>query len=355
MKTRNKRLSTIIITLYPVLGTLAQVTIGPMDMPQAGDSFSYSVSTDVFGEDPSLTGEDFEWDYSGLNELQSNSDAYLAVSETPVLYQFFFNNGFLYPEHEADFARAELDIDLGLLTLSDTYSYFKNDSEGLRNVGFGASINGLPVSVRNIPVDLIYEFPMSYGDSHTSSSTSSLEIPGIGYYSRELEREVEVEGWGTLTIPGGTYDVLKLRMTINTVDSLYLETTQQGISIPAPELTVFQWLTPQEIQPVLEINQQLGLTTLVKYKDDGISSLPESDDSNILLYPNPTSDVVFIRSDESTIDSYQVFDVNGRLLISEELQGSSNVEIPSVQLAPGLYYLTVVVDGVRSRSSFVKN
>ncbi|NNC83741.1 MAG: T9SS type A sorting domain-containing protein [Flavobacteriales bacterium] len=332
---------------------VAQVTMDASDMPSAGEQFPFAFS-DPVANDASLTGAGILWDYSDLNSTATGVDSFITVGETPFLFQFFFNNPILYPDHDADYARNDVDLDLGFISISDTYSYFKNDSEGLRNVGFGANVNGIPSSVRNIPPDWIYQFPLDYGDSHTSSSVSDLEIPGLGSYHRQVEREVSVEGWGTLLMPEGSYDVLKVRMIVNSIDSIYVESTQQGFAIPTPEQTIYQWLSPGVIQPLLEITQS-GFGETIRYRNAAPVGLEGSLAEYITVYPNPTRDYLVLHSKAQAIDGYAVFDSNGRSIIRRTTYGRYREELMVRNLARGEYFVLLQVGGNSYCSFFFKD
>ncbi|NND95120.1 MAG: T9SS type A sorting domain-containing protein [Flavobacteriales bacterium] len=333
----------------------AQVVIDSDDMPQVDDIFSFAFTSLPIGADASLTGENFIWDYSALSPEINQADTFIAVEDTPFLFQFFFNNAFLFPDHNADYALGEIDVDFGLITLSDTYSYFKSDSEGLRNVGFGANVNGIPSSVRNVPVDWIYEFPMEFGDSHSSYSEAELEVPTVGYYFRTQQRDVEVEGWGTLILPDGEYEVLKVKTILNGQDSIYLDLLEQGLTIPRPEEVRYQWLTPGEIQPILEVSQQLGFGAVVRYKASSPSTVLESESIDLRVYPNPTSEFLNLKSGQKGIDAYSIFDSNGRLVMKKRMNDSLEDQIVVRNFARGEYFILLDVDGRSYYSSFFKN
>lgn len=346
-----------LIFVLLVGGLTSQVTIGPGDMPEAGDFFHFTTSAGVpIGVDPAETGEGMTWDYSTLTPQLNDVDTFLAVSQTPFLYQFYFNNGFLYPDHHADHARKESDLDLGLVTITNMYSYFKNDEIGMRNVGFGANINGIPSSVRNIPVDMIYEFPLEYGDAHTSSSASEVEIPGLGFYSQTQERDVEVEGWGTVILPDTSFEALKIRMILNGSDSVYIEALGTGFAFPRLEQTVYQWLSPGEIEPVLEVTETLGVGALVRYRYTAPSSLAEAYRADIKVYPNPATDFLIVSTDREGLNSYAIYDASGRLVKRDRSVGPDlQVEIPVHSFPQGEYFLLMEQGKQSYYYSFFKN
>jgi len=192
---------------YPTL-LLAQITIDQSDMPSPGDIYTYSNSSD-FTVDPSLTGENYFWDFSQLSILTQEADTFVTVESTPFLYQFFFNNGLLYP------------IDVFVVSATEVYNYYKNDEEGYRLVGIGANVSGAPSSTQYDPIEWIYEFPLNYGDEFDGESFIEFSLPTVGYISQDKEMFTSVDGWGTLSLPMGDFEVIRLERTIEEVDSVF--------------------------------------------------------------------------------------------------------------------------------------
>ena len=83
--------------LYP------QISIDKTDMPVPNDTFRVSLTT-ITSNDPSLTGEDYIWDFSSLIFKSQTVDTFVSVSKTSFLYQLAFNNSFLDAAHQATVA-----------------------------------------------------------------------------------------------------------------------------------------------------------------------------------------------------------------------------------------------------------
>lgn len=350
--------SSFLVLLFGLLGIHmhAQIIITENDMPNAGDMIPFTITTALpDGLDPSLTGEGMIWDYSELAPGFDGVDTFYTVGQTPFLFQFFFNNGLLFPDHQADHARKEMSVNLGLVNITNAYSYFKNDSEGYRNVGFGANVNGLPSSVRNEPIDWIYEFPLAFGNESSSPSASELEIPTLGYYNHEQEREVLVEGWGTLILPGGSYEVLKVKMIVNATDSVYIESLGTGFPFVQPEETIYQWLAIGQGEPLLQISQQVGFGYTIRYRYDAAVSLEEVDDIEFNIYPNPATDRITVKSAEQSVTRYVILDTNGHLVSQRSLdENELEIDIPVQNLSKGTYVLMLEVEGTLYYSTFCK-
>jgi len=337
----NRILSSIVLTFIG-LNLTAQISIDHNDMPNAGEHFNFREAFLLpAGADESLTGEGITWDYSALNLGIANVDSFFTVSSAPLAYQFFFNNSFLYPAYKADYTRRTGDIDFGLVSLTNTVVFYKNNAQGLRNVGYGAQINGIPTSVQNDPIDYIYEFPLDYQDSFDGHSESEISVPTFGYFHHVQDRQTIVEGYGTLILPDASYEVLKVKVILNTTDSVYIDQFGTGFNLVNPEETIYQWIAAEHIEPVLEISQQLGFGHTIRYQSSILSAVNERQEISFELYPVPSSDLLNIRFKETGDYRLRLYDIQGRLIQERISRGDALEELDVNLLGTGGYYLQV--------------
>ena len=217
----------------------AQITIGLGDMPDAGDTVRYSTSFTT--ADMSVTGPDHVWDFGSLVAAGEGADTMVTVASTPLLYQFFFNNGLFYPDYHATFAMRGPTIGVQGFTIDNVFDYYKSNSTGYRDVGFGATIDQLPSSVQRTPVDFVYRFPMAYGNVDSSASAFNISVPTLGYYGQSQIRRNEVDGWGTLYLPADTFQVLRVKSRIERNDTVHIDQLNLGFAIPEPETIEYKW------------------------------------------------------------------------------------------------------------------
>lgn len=82
-------------------------------------------------------------------------------------------------------------------------------------------------------------------------------------------------------------------------------------------------------------------------------SVPEKElDRSVSIYPNPTSDVVNLKSD-FTIRSIQVYDIQGRILITK-LLSEENTSVDLSNYSSGIYYLKINTDKGAKTEKLVK-
>ncbi|MFT4683039.1 MAG: hypothetical protein ACJAU0_000279 [Flavobacteriales bacterium] len=293
----------------------AQISIGTNDMPSENDSYSVSTANLLSGYDYTETGENFTWNYAGLETTGENMRNYIPVGDAPFIYQFLFNNPF-DQDHVADYTINTDGFDVGNVVSFDAfYEFYQNDDEAYTVVGYGATINSIPVPSVTEPVDHVYAFPLDYQNTNESYSEWFIQIPTLGSYLLKQTRSYEVDGWGTLTTPYGTFETLKVRMSIESQDSVYIDLIEQGTVFERSSIE-YHWLAEGEGIPILKVVETFGQTTRIEFKNELI---PESVEEQSLLspviYPSITSDLFKIKSSELP-EQVIVYDLSGRTVAS---------------------------------------
>jgi hypothetical protein len=331
----------------------AQITITDADMPSVNDIIIYSLTNDIQGQDPVLTGANYTWDYSLLQSTSQRLDTFETVSSTPLAYQFYFNNGFLYSTWEASYAMKGIDIGVPQVPITDVYNFFKNSSAEYSNVGFGSNINGVPSSTRNIPVDVEYVFPLNYGNTNVSNSEFGISVPTFGFYGQSLERTDTVDGWGELTTPYGTFDCLRVKSVLSKIDTTYIDFVSFGTTVTRPEEIEYKWLANGMSTPVLKIVTTGGNITTIEYQDNlstvGVAELEQI--KSINFFPNPTKDylsITFNSLKSSSID-VEIKDINGKMIGTESYAVAEGdnlmlINLLKYNLTKGMYFIETTID-----------
>jgi len=246
----------IIIAVLFVAGIIvakSQVTIKDINMPQKGDTFRYSLGIlDTAAIFNFLdTGANQVWDFDSLIPLRQGAYKYVSVASTP--YNSVPNNRI-----------AELITDTFFLEqfeLYDVYSFYKADTNKFAIDHLGASIpTGLSFPFPAIfkiqqsysDADEVYQFPLDYGDrdSSTYKFTFNNSFPPA-YFSRSGYRINNVDAWGSMKTPFGTYNCIRVVTDIVGLDSLNFDTIDIGLSTHQRE---YKWLSDQVKLPILKIS-----------------------------------------------------------------------------------------------------
>ena len=80
--------------------------------------------------------------------------------------------------------------------------------------------------------------------------------------------------------------------------------------------------------------------------------VPENKLQNIIFYPNPAGDKIFIKTPINKL-SILITDINGRTVISHENPNSNEIDVSS--LKPGMYFLNIQSSEGNITKKFIKN
>lgn len=204
-------------TVIAVATAQAQISIGANEMPHAGDALRRTRAVINPFLDHATTGAAHTWDFSDLQVNTEDTADYQDVASTNIVYALVYADIFFNP-NRANVATAGTDIPFsGLLPITDPYTFLYRSSSEYTKVGFGAEVSGIPVPIIFNEHDVIYELPLNYGDNTSSHSAWELSVPSLAHYGYEQDRTNDVDGWGTITTPSGTYDVLRGETTTSGV------------------------------------------------------------------------------------------------------------------------------------------
>lgn len=320
----------------------AQITITKNDLPMGGDVLAQENATFIGTFDETDTGANHVWNFDETNlTLTGNiqQTECVDISTTPFAYQIFFNSPF-DSEHNSDFAvgLASLGGNMqGLpITLEDIYSYYQNSNSRYAIVGVGATVSGIPIPQQASPVDIVYDYPVAFGDNQTSVSQQIIQIPSLGYRKTDQTRVNVVDGWGTVNFFGTSYNALRIKTTINASDSIYVDMLGFGFQFDRPEAIEYKFLVHEWMVPLVQVNYTAGANTGVLVASQPINVL-ESTAPQFAVFPNPTTDFLTVKWEGAVNVPYAVFNMEGKRVREGVLSNNSQVHVS--ELANGLYFL----------------
>lgn len=235
--------------LLSVTSAFSQITITSGDFPDGGDTALVSISTD-FDLDYTAAGGDFVWDFSSLEMTDQRIDTFFKIDDASITYQLVFNNGWFDPDYQANYYQNAFNFaipatDLIGVSIEKPVTFTKIESDRVELVGVGLEIEGIQVPIKNEIIDVEYELPLNFGVDWVSNSFFEIDLnPAYdGILRRYQERSSQVDGWGEITTPFGTFDVIRTISFIDFTDSLRI--TFGGdptwIEIPTPSQVVYTW------------------------------------------------------------------------------------------------------------------
>ena len=332
----------------------AQVTITAADMPSSGDIYTYSTTQDFWNLNPgNSAGPNQIWDFTFLSPENQRRDTFVTVSSTPLAYQFFFNNPFLYADYLSDHA-LRLPIGGGPqgggpVSISNAFSYYRIDSTAYIQTGFGARINNVPSSEQYDPRDFIYRFPMNFGNTDASTAKYLVSVPTLGAYGQTIDRSNLVDGWGTLITPLGTFQALRLKTTIVNTDTFYFDQVGFGTSFQRPPTTEYHWLAPGMGTPLLSITQIAQgpgpASNFITYQDTlQPVSVSEAISHASTAFPNPALDrirITGLQHTDLTPAQVRFFNAAGQSLDLRMDLESNGMLIHRDELPAGIYFVEI--------------
>ncbi len=274
----------------------AQVSIGLAEMPAAGDALRMTQANLNLFINYAQTGPGHTWDFSNLQAVDEDTTTYQTVASTNIVYALVYADIFFNP-NRANHATAGVDIPFyQQLPIADPYTFLYRSNTEYRKIGFGAELAGIPVPIIFSQQDVIYELPLNYGDVSTSQSAWNVSLPTLAYYGYQQTRGNEVDGWGSITTPAGTFDALRVKTTLEGRDTINVDTLGIGFAIDRPVVREYKWLTPGLRVPVLQVNttQVFGfeVVTAILFHDEPRSITVEQPLAASLC-PGSTLDITY--------------------------------------------------------------
>lgn len=216
----------------------AQPTVSTQ--PQIGDvvTTEYAHTTGIL---PGAAGTNLTWDYSNLNDsVTAGTLNFISAAGTPYV---------------VDFPGAQYATDLG-----DTlYSYYQTVSGNPAILGLESSSDKF---VYAHPLTTLH-YPFTYPDSFQDSVTLFIEKPFTG--TSKLLDTIQVTGYGTLKLPGTTYNNVLQTREINASSGSI--TLTGGIIFPVPPTldTTYAYYVNGQPGPILFYNIKNGVINLIDY------------------------------------------------------------------------------------------
>lgn len=217
--------------LFSTMALSAQITIDGSDIPPFGAVLTFGEDTLVAGLSPGPAGAAQSWDFSSLATQVTFQNAVLDPAGTPFA---------------ADFP----DAAFALFGTDGFYSYAQVSNDALLGLGGSAPLpGGGSATARFDPPQKLLPAPATFGSAYDNDFGFTIVLDGsiFGVDSvqvRERGRQVaEIDAYGTLSLPSGTYETLRQRMETITVDSIFIQFFGNWIPFTTLEdtVTTYEW------------------------------------------------------------------------------------------------------------------
>jgi len=323
-----------------VLAVNAQITISSADMPGAGDTLRYSINFSPNSFRYDTTGAGITWDFSDLTPQSQGLYEYkFGLFINPVYSAFFGFNSFGLKIADQ--------INLGVVQFTDVYNFYRTTSSAFRAEGFGLEINNIPVPADYTDPDKVYQFPLTFGDRDSSTYRLAFSPDNNTHFVRKGYRINDVDGYGTVITPYGTFDCLRLKVLVKQTDSLGNNNIPFPVEITQTTIN-YVWLAKGQHAPIVEVqgailpfNGNYNATQL-RYRDAyrnlNPNGIAQVDDNSAKVYPNPATDFFSLEGVQGE-HPLAVYDSQGRVVLHRIVSGEESVNISS--LLSGVYFIQI--------------
>ncbi len=355
-----KKFTLLTLLIFNNIFLHAQVEITSDDIPGTGSLFSRIHDT-IPGDSlmPGNAGANLEWDFSTMNTHFIDTIEFLDPANTPYANMFPGANQCIQMGNEIPYAYTVVSPD-SLYVLGAV----------IEDEGFDDEI----VS-RFDPVQLLMLFPTTYGSAfeHTSAFSATLyfgqtvTLPGIPYpvfvdsvkIKNQTHTDSEIDGWGLLKTPYGSFETLREKRTEMTEDSLFAKSSDLGgmwIDITSwlgedqkDTALIYSWLTKDVGFSVFELKVepetgQVNEATCLEIEGNAGSSTKMNRTEESHAYPIPANETLHIDMDTDRAADINIYDLTGTL-IAEKRVNKFPAKINISDFSGSIYFYTIRIKG----------
>ena len=352
-----KRIKLFIIAITFLSSNLfAQITVTDNDILSIGDIIYLTEPDSVTSLiSPGVAGPNQHWDFSSL-QVQ-NVEILECVDPNGTPHSLYYPNANICIEENND------------------YIYLNKSSGKVELLGEGDSVFQQPL--------VVLPLPLTYGSTYTdgpnlildsiisgplvnlllvSQGITAATISGGAAHNADtinLQSEIlsdfDVDAWGTITIPMGTFDCLRLKIerTTNTQIQVFCTDTITGTGsgwylLPFGDLEqeiTYQWWSNNVITKFalaeMIVDSVNGIDKSVIFLHNSVSKTKEVTIPLIKIYPVPSTYKLTIEV-EGIRANYKMYDISGDIILEDTFTRSTKVSLRN--MAKGTYLLNITTE-----------
>jgi hypothetical protein len=341
-----KKLFPLAILLQVFMIGHSQIVLQGSDLPGANDTLRITL-TDGSGINVNQTGPNFTWNFASLPTNSQSVLEYKSSLQTP--YALFFLGLNI-------FGLKGQDLTFGGFGLTDLFDFYIIDNSQYAVRGIGFKFQNVPLGATYSQNQRIFRLPLRFNDRDSSNFSVTIQLPDIGRYKSSGYRKYEVDGWGKVTTPNGTFDCLRVKSFISSIDSFTVSLAGLNFNFGIPnDRYEYAWYAKGQKAPVLQVEGRQTGTNFVAtrtfyrgFDRNPATAVSESESFfGWSIYPNPTNSVWQMTADPTVLGAtLSLFDLSGKLLQSEILTRTQHtISVDATET--GLYLAVLEKDGKR--------
>jgi len=338
-----KKLTLIAMAVVAFAGTAlkAQITVTSSNMPIVGDKFIWVYDSSGTITSPGGSGGSQTWNFSTMNVKSPDTINVVTPGSTPYASKFP-GAGMAFKLSQG---KSEYEF------VNTTVSAFDYLGVTLYNATYGQ------IYYHMNPVWDFYALPATYGTTWSGTYISTMKTAyASGPYDSIGEIEYatysdDIDAWGNITTPTGTYNSLRDKHLEKDVDSTLLH-----IASPPSWVTVltttshynfYSWYSNSAdyfIAEVLMDSNDVAVTGVqwLKNSPAGINELTNSN-GKTWVYPDPASDAVNIQMSTGINGTIKIVDMTGQEMANMPYNGK--IQINTVHYPSGVYFFIITDSG----------
>lgn len=319
---------------------ISQITITADDIAPTGVIAQQTIDETP---DPSiLEGADgnLNWDFSLLADGVSTTFV-LEPGETP---------------YQASFPSANLASSVD----GELYAFMNMDDQKIEIIGIEGELNYLGQLIQGklefTPGQSLIRFPATYGESYNETIIQTAQVPGtdVGFPAFDsvrlvttVVRGVEIDAYGTMTIPTGDLETIRSSETETTSNDVFVLSNGNWSFLqgtPPETIINFNWWANENGFgfPVVQLQYNPGNGTReVKWLQQFITNTNERIRFDFDIYPNPASSYLNIHFPDAISGSVEIAAINGKTALKQVFENSQYETINTTILSSGSYYLVL--------------
>jgi len=278
----------------------------------------------------SMSGPDQFWDFSWLASDIIDSLQIVKADLTPYFSEF----------PSAEFA---------ISTQANNYFYEELNPDGIRILGRVVydGVEDFNTIYQFNTIGNSFQFPMEFGTSYTFSYGYRVQYPAVFPGSDSIRNynssffEIEADSWGTLVLPMGQFEALRMKQTAYRIDTTQIYDAPGGWFSPTVSRDTIQtWLfyTNDIGYRLLAFSQRNnGSSKAVNWLRDYILGLePVIESEKTKLFPQPADRYVNVSYSE--VGELKIVDLQGKIK-KRCMITKNDHQIEVSDLSPGIYFM----------------
>ncbi|MBC7865570.1 MAG: T9SS type A sorting domain-containing protein [Bacteroidia bacterium] len=330
----------------------AQITITQADLPTV-NSFVITANDTLYSGTAGTTGTNQVWNFPGL--INHDIDT----------------TGFVGPAGQmgaSNFPTANMCI----ASPADSTWMYVNGSAGSFDVlgyyTYDANFGGW-LSLNFNPTYKYITLPSTYNTSFNNTAKTFIKIPYTAlppadsiWLRESIAQTSNMDGWGNVTTPVGSYNALRQKITEIKIDSIFAHAFGSWNFLQATPDTdvIYRWWANGKLFPVLEMTKDFAgnmkkPTSYMMLSNVGIADPGPAKGLYITAFPNPAeTSINFTFPDNAKGASFIIYDALGREFSSTTIQ-SPQLNVNTTSFEAGQYFFRYInkADGTVMNGKFV--